>query len=123
MKSAWCDKARVYYLVSEGVVSAADADTASSWGPGQADLIDGLTTVPTWMQVFLKSVLQDDQHAPANPAADDDHDDDDDGHHRRRRHSAPSHQQDRTANQSRLKAAISSRPPSGSRATRRTPKA
>ena len=24
----------VYYLVSEGVVSAADADTACSWGPG-----------------------------------------------------------------------------------------
>lgn len=92
--------------------------------PLKADLIDGLTTVPTWMQVFLKPVLQDDQHTPANPAAaDDDHDDDDDDHHRRRRRSAPSRQQDRTANRSRSKAAISSRPSLGSRSTRRTPNA
>lgn len=90
--------------------------------PLKADLIDGLTTVPTWMQVFLKPVLQDDQHVPTNPAAaDEDHDDDD--HHRRRRRSAASRQQDRAANRSRSKTAISSRPSSGPRSTRRTPNA
>lgn len=100
-------------------------DDPAAGPPLKADLIDGLTKVPTWMQVFLKPVLQDDQHVPANPAAaDDDHDDDDDHHHhRRRRRSAASRQQDRAANRSRSKAAISSRPLSGPRSTRRTPNA
>ena len=100
-------------------------DDPAAGPPLKADLIDGLTKVPTWMQVFLKPVLQDDQHVPANPAAaDDDHDDaDDHHHHRRRRRSAASRQQDRAANRSRSKAAISSRPLSGPRSTRRTPNA
>ncbi len=99
-------------------------DDPAAGPPLKADLIDGLTTVPTWMQVFLKPVLQDDQHVSANPAAaDDDHDDDDDDHHRRRRRSAASRQQDRAASRSRSKAAISSRPSSGPRSTRRTPNA
>lgn len=89
--------------------------------PLKADLIDGLTTVPTWMQVYLKTVLQDDQHVPASPAADDDHDGDDGQHYRRRRRSAANRQQDRTADQPPSKAAASSRPSSGPRATRRTP--
>ncbi len=89
--------------------------------PLKADLIDGLTTVPTWMQVYLKTVLQDDQHVLASPAADDDHDGDDGQHYRRRRRSAANRQQDRTADQPPSKAAASSRPSSGPRATRRTP--
>jgi hypothetical protein len=60
--------------------------------PLKADLVDGLTTVPTWMQVFLKTVLEGEQSAPANPvAAGDDHNGDDDNlHHHRRQRSAPS---------------------------------
>ncbi len=98
-------------------------DDPAAGPPLKADLIDGLTTVPTWMQVFLKTVLQDDQHVPANPAAaaGDDHDDDDDGHHRPLRRLAANRQRDRAADQPRSKAAASSRPSSGPRATRRRP--
>lgn len=44
----------------------------------KADLIDGLKTLPTWMQVFLKTVIEDDDRAHATRAADDG---DDDHHH------------------------------------------
>ena len=35
--------------------------------PLKADLVDGLTTVPTWMQVFLKTVIEGDRRARASP--------------------------------------------------------
>jgi Family of unknown function (DUF6088) len=85
--------------------------------PLKADLVDGLTTVPTWMQVFLKTVIEDVERVPANPTApdDDDHDDDHDLHHHRRS-SAANRQQGRDADQPRSKAGASS----GTRATRGT---
>jgi hypothetical protein len=88
--------------------------------PLKADLVDGLTTVPTWMQVFLKTVLEGDQHAAASPAAsdddDDDHDDNDNSLHHRRRSSAANRQNDGDADRSRSKTGVSS----GTRAAKRT---
>ena len=47
--------------------------------PLKADLADGLTTVPNWMQIFLKPLLEGEERARVTPAADDDdrHEDDD----------------------------------------------
>lgn len=55
--------------------------------PLKADLLDGMTTLPTWMRVFLKTVIEGDKDVPAKHAVDDGHHDDDDDaddHHRRR---------------------------------------
>jgi hypothetical protein len=85
--------------------------------PLKADLVNGLTTVPTWMQVFLKTVIEGDQRARASPdAADDDHDDNNDSLHHRGRTSVANRQQDRNADRSRSKAGASS----GTRKARRT---
>jgi hypothetical protein len=43
----------------------------------RADLLDGMTTLPTWMRVFLKTVLDGEEGAPAKHAAGDHHHDDD----------------------------------------------
>ncbi len=54
--------------------------------PIRADLLDGMTTLPTWMRVFLKTVIESDDAASAKRGADDEHhghDDDDDHDHRR----------------------------------------
>lgn len=57
--------------------------------PLKADLLGGMTTLPTWMRVFLKTVIEGDKDVPAKHAVDDGHHDDDDDdeaddHHRRR---------------------------------------
>lgn len=58
-------------------------DDPKAGPPLKADLAAGLTTVPTWMQVFLKPLLDGGEHAGVSAAAaDDDHDDD---RHRRHR--------------------------------------
>lgn len=67
-------------LAREGEAEAARRKLAKLFdnpaaGPTiRADLADGLTTLPTWMQVFLKPVI--------SAAADDDQHDDDHHHHR-----------------------------------------
>lgn len=91
--------------------------------PLRADLLDGMTTLPTWMRVFLKTVIEGDNHAPAKRAADDGHhdddDDDDDGddHHRRRPAAA---QPAGDAERPRPRAGAAKRSSSASRAPRRT---
>ncbi len=60
-------------------------DDPEAGPPLRVDLLDGLTTLPTWMRVFLKTVIEGDDDSPTTRAADDDHHDDDgDDHHRRR---------------------------------------
>ena len=60
--------------------------------PLRVDLLDGMTTLPTWMRVFLKTVVEGDDGAPAKRGTDDHHhdddDDDDDREHRRHRPAA-----------------------------------
>jgi hypothetical protein len=66
--------------------------------PLRADLLDGMTTLPTWMRVFLKTVVEGDDGASAKRGADDHHhghDDDDHDHdhdHHRRRSPAAARQ-------------------------------
>lgn len=57
--------------------------------PLRADLLDGMTTLPTWMRVFLKTVIESDDGAPAKRAADDHHHDDDDDDDRDHRQPRP----------------------------------
>jgi hypothetical protein len=90
-------------------------DDPTAGPPLKADLAAGLTTVPTWMQVFLKPLLNESEHTGGSAAADDDHDDDRhrsdpdaDRHHRR------------NADRSRAKD-LSAKPSSHGRSSRRRP--
>jgi hypothetical protein len=61
-------------------------DDPVAGSPLRADLLDGMTTLPTWMRVFLKTVVERDDDASAKRSGDDDHHghhDDDDHDHRR----------------------------------------
>lgn len=41
-------------------------------GPAlKADILDGMTTLPTWMRVFLKTTIEGDKEVPAKPTVDD----------------------------------------------------
>lgn len=66
-------------------------DDPAAGPPLKADLLDGMTTLPTWMRVFLKTVIEGEEGAPAKRAADDHHhdDDDNDDHDHDHRHPRP----------------------------------
>lgn len=89
--------------------------------PLRADLAQGLTTVPTWMQIFLKPLLEGQERAGVTAAADDDdRHEDEDRHHGHRRQSADANrQQQRDVARSRAKAAVV-KPTSRDRLSRRT---
>lgn len=88
--------------------------------PLKADLLDGLTTLPTWMQVFLKTVIKGNEDASAKRAADDHHhDDDDDDDHDHRRGPAAVRQTD-DPEQPRPKAGSAKRSSPARRVPRRT---
>lgn len=88
--------------------------------PLRADLLDGMTTLPTWMRVFLKTVTEGDEGAPAERAADDrHHDDDDDDHHDHRRRPAAVRQAG-DAVRSRARAGAGKRASPAHRASKRT---
>lgn len=68
-------------------------DDPKAGPPLKADLAAGLTTVPTWMQVFLKPLLDGGVHVGVSAAADDGHDDDRHRRYHRRRPDADRHHQ------------------------------
>jgi Family of unknown function (DUF6088) len=87
-------------------------DDPVSGPPLKADLVDGLKTVPTWMQVFLRPLLGGEEAATVSVSAgdkrgdgDDDHDHDGRRHHRRR---VVDHEQKGDGDRYRPKAAVSS---------------
>jgi hypothetical protein len=102
-------------------------DDPVSGPPLRADLVDGLTTVPTWMQVFLGPLLDGEEGAtvsasPGEEGGDGDHDDDHHGR-RHRRHPAVDREQEGDGDQSRPKAEASSTETLRVRSSRRTRKA
>jgi hypothetical protein len=92
--------------------------------PLKADLDDGLTTVPAWMQVFLRPLLDGEEGAAVNVSdGDGDGDDDDHAHRRQRRRPAVDREQERDGNQFRPEVAASLTETLRAGSSRRTKKA
>jgi len=92
--------------------------------PLRADLLDGMTTLPTWMRVFLKTVVEGDDGASAKRSADDHHDgNDDDDDHDHHRYSAAEAKQAGNPEPPRRTARVAKPASSARRAPKRTSKA
>ncbi|WP_082772947.1 DUF6088 family protein [Methylobacterium sp. CCH5-D2] len=96
-------------------------DDPEAGPPLRADLLDGMTTLPTWMRVLLKTVVEGDDGASAKRSGDDEHhghDDDDDHDHRR--HSPAAARQAGDPGRSRQKAGAAKWAQPAHRAPKRT---
>lgn len=87
--------------------------------PIRADLLAGMTTLPTWLRAFLKTVIEGDEAVPARPSAADHHADHDDALDRPHRRPTAARRAP-AAEPSDPKAGVARKSPAAHRGSRRT---